>query len=217
MSEAFDIVGKRPVTDRPIIFSSPMVQALLAGTKTQTRRLATSPLRRCEVGDRLYVREAWRVGRKYDGVKPRDLAPRAMTVLFEAGGSIANQGAVLKWAPDEWPPVGALPGFAGTLRPSIHMLRWASRLTLTVEAVRVQRLQAISTDDACAEGVHETEFYEIAERKVSAGAPFSPERLAYAYLWNALHGAEGKTWEANPEVVALTFRVERGNIDRSAG
>lgn len=188
------------MTDRPIIFSGPMVRALLDGRKTQTRRLATSPLRRCEVGDRLYVREEWRVGGKYDATPPRGLQPCSMTVLFGAGGSIANRDGGF-WSPDEWPEQGKMPRFAGKRRPGMHMPRWASRLTLIVEDVRIEPLQAISETHAKAEGV-------TLQHEGSSAV------TAYATLWNLLHGAG--SWEANPFVVALTFRVERGNIDRIA-
>ena len=131
------------MSDHPIIFSGPMVRSLLDGRKTQTRRVlkpqpqgeqpknwtrANDKAVRYAPGDRLYVREA------INKVStPGDVVYRAD---FEAGG---NDGAGLGW------------------RPSIHMPRWASRLTLTVTDVRVQRLQDISEEDARAEGcdVHE--------------------------------------------------------------
>ena len=100
------------------------------------------------------------------------------------------------------------------------MPRWASRLTLIIEAARVEKLWAITDADAIAEGVvtnepregslctyvpglPETELF--CEDGVSAG-------VCFANLWSYIHGRE--SWNANPEVVALTFRVVKDNIDR---
>lgn len=90
--------------------------------------------------------------------------------------------------------------------PSIHMPRWASRLTLIVEGVKVEPLQAISEADALAEGMTFPDAMQWG----------SDPRDAYAGLWSLLHTTEGQRWEDNPEVVALTFRVVRENIDRIA-
>lgn len=120
------------MTDRPIIFSGPMVKALLDGRKTQTRRLATSPLARCTAGDRLYVREAHAfVGSNDPGL----LVTRA------------DYPACVPRRFENVPPETEV-----SWRPSIHMPRWASRLTLIVDCVRVQSLQDISRTDAIAEG-----------------------------------------------------------------
>jgi len=98
------------------------------------------------------------------------------------------------------------------IRPSIHMPRWASRITLTVTDVRVQRLQDCSEADAKAEGI------------IGAGLiwglgvePPDPARAAspveaYARLWDIINGPEA--WDANPWVVALTFAVHLCNIDK---
>jgi hypothetical protein len=200
------------MTDRPIIFSGAMVRALLDGRKTQTRRLATSPLRRVERGDRLYVRESiyfWS-------------AAHDCEITFAANGSTRQTGPNTGEIPD-----AALSGYfrmvdqsrearARISRPSIHMPRWASRLTLIVEDVRLQRLTAIGGHDARCEGV---------ERLTDAGAwrDYSgqfPEALtaveSFATLWDSLHTTDGECWQDNPEIVALTFRVERGNIDHLA-
>lgn len=108
-------------------------------------------------------------------------------------------------------------------RPSIHMPRWASRLTLTLTDVRVQRLQDISHNDALAEGVEmesaDPPFYYVPgiwPHSLTAVGIEEPggrhAERSYAKLWNRLHGDDA--WEANPWVVALTFTVANGNIDQ---
>jgi hypothetical protein len=164
--------------DHPIIFSAPMVRALLAGRKSQTRRLASSPLRRVQAGDRLWVRENF----------------------YQYGGPI-------EYAAD------GPPSFQRKLTPSIHMPRWASRLTLKVSDVRFQRLQRISRDDAIAEGIEPfdgplggwTDYFDLRQ-------PIGDPIDSYCTLWASLHGAE--SWNADPQIVALTFEVIKANIDQ---
>ncbi|NGP19155.1 hypothetical protein [Devosia aurantiaca] len=208
------------MADRPILFSGPMVRALLAGTKTQTRR-ALNPqpfledgswkvqwgkVLRCwqegrnpqiipnwlriSVGDRLYVREHWFTWGIFD-----DLAPSKLTGT--EGVSYIADG-------HEGPR-------AGRFRQGMHMPRWASRLTLKVTDVRVERLQDCSEADAIAEGV------EQYSSSIKLSHPFNPDwkgiyREGYAELWNSINGAGA--WEANPWVAAYTFTVVRENIDQ---
>lgn len=89
------------------------------------------------------------------------------------------------------------------LRPSVHMPRWASRLTLTVTDVRVQRLQDISEADAIAEGCRGFVSTD--------GQDGTSPREEFQDLWNTIHGPDA--WSANPWVAAYTFTVQRGNID----
>lgn len=206
------------MVDRPIIFSGPMVRALLAGRKTQTRRLATSPLRRCEVGDRLYVRESYTVAGIFSDV---------VEVRYRAHERASHTEHV------EQIPLARAHPKAVTFplyTPSIHMPRWASRLTLIVEAVRVEPLQMISEADAIAEGVERGEHpitgdvdgwhdYSIihagphkGKKHPHAVAPWKSAALSYQSLWETLHGVE--SWASNPDVLVLTFRVERVNIDQ---
>ncbi|WP_422057368.1 hypothetical protein [Sphingomonas sp.] len=178
------------MTDRPIIFSAPMVRALLAGRKTQTRRLATSPLARCAVGDRLWVKETFAKAPPHG-------------VRYAATDAISD---------------------LRRQHPSIHMPRWASRVTLIVEAVRTEPLQAISEDDAWAEGVCQavedagrTAFGESCSdemRRMIVTSIIGSGATAYRWLWESLHDKEGQRWEDNPEVLVLTFSVRHGNIDR---
>lgn len=205
------------MADKPISFSGPMVRALLDDRKTQTRRLGEP---RYAVGDRLYVREAWRVAKKYDGHSPVSskkgnptLAPRTMTVLFEAGGSIAN-------GVDGWTPSGDLaPGecdWAGKYRQAMHMPRWASRLFLVVTEVRQQPLADISREDAIAEGVYAAAVYGgvchswLPMPSMRDRFYLRPED-AYFALLDHLHG-DGFS-AGNPLLSAYSFTVERGNID----
>ncbi|MBU8540237.1 hypothetical protein [Falsiroseomonas tokyonensis] len=185
------------MTARPIIFSAPMVLALLAGRKTQTRRLASSPLRRVQLGERLWVRENWQFAPQQYCTCPQGAEPSPCDDWQEGTGCASNRDGTI-YAAD-----GVK---AARWRPSIHMSRWASRLTLTVTDVRVQRLGAMSSADARAEGTPLDPYDE-------AWADEDPRRwvLAFAALWDRLHGAGA--WDANPWVVALTFTVERRNVD----
>jgi hypothetical protein len=210
------------MTDRPILFSKPMVQALLAGTKTQTRRVGDRP--RIEVGDRLWVREAWRAPKTLDVLRPRDMEPRKSTILFEAGGSIANQDFKGDWRPSAWPADGPdVVQWAGRKRQSLHLPRWASRITLTVTKVRVQRLHDMSDIDAECEGVEwvrsAVPFYfvpyiwprSITEVGVDEPNTLPHAVLCYAKLWDHINGAGA--WEKNPLITAYTFEFMLGNID----
>lgn len=201
------------MADRPILFSAPMVRALLDGRKTQTRRVLkpdpdTLPNGFAGVrmpyapGDRLYVREAWRSASCYD-----DLAPSAMS-----GEEPVRYEEDALWQTWGW---GAPLRSHGRLRQGIHMPRWASRLTLTVTDVRVQRLQEISEADAVAEGVNPCLCGHNCPNGEHGGCCGICEPVtAYAELWTELHGPGA--WAANPWVCALTFTVRRGNIDEAS-
>lgn len=201
------------MADRPIIFSGPMIRALLDGRKTQTRRLATSPLAKCQPGDRLWVREGWAV--------PENFGSRSASKLAK---SCLDAGYPQPWAPihfladssrenwGEWRE--AAPGKG---RPSIHMPRWASRLTLVVEQVRIQALQEITNEDALQEGVGWALSADIPAvgQAMAAGSTRRHRTDGFAALWDSLHGTKpGEAWGDNPQVVALTFTVHRSNIDR---
>lgn len=210
---------------RPILFSGPMVRALLAGTKTQTRRVlkpqphfhnvwqcedtldwwqsghgeaGDDPIHiRIKRGDRLWVRESW------------DFMP-----LDDPKPEGSGKAEIVYWADADRlefeVPNGFNPMVYGCerFRPSIHMPRWASRLTLTVTDVRVQRLQDISEDDAAAEG------WPAKEDRATTGLAETRDAYPvgwYAWLWDSINGPG--SWDANPWVVAYTFTVEHQNID----
>lgn len=213
-------------TDRPIIFSAPMVRALLEGRKTMTRRLTPSHLELAQPGDSLWVRESWRPG----AWRGDDEGGR-IAVDYRASPE-ENRTPWLRVPPASWRPLwlklgdeaeaAACAGRGSTRRnsdgdgwtwdrgdspcawrPSIHMPRWASRLTLTVAAVRVEPLQAISDEDAAAEGV--------APR--AEAEPIGMAAYRFRELWDSLHGPDA--WDANPEVVALSFVAKHRNIDEA--
>jgi len=265
---------ERTMADRPILFSGAMVRALLAGRKTQTRRVLrrvpNNPVRingiwhddHCDrqlgaetefkpmalsfaVGDRLWVREAWRVTGNRDAIAPRDLPPRTLTTFFEAGGSMGGvepmpkdrERSAAEYIPDAYyPPFGTRPEWVGRLRQGMHMPRWASRLTLTVTDVRVQRLQEISEADAIAEGIVSCTLGGIREGLDEPGdwaelpdetpmyfasdgeewVVHADPREAYGSLWEDINADRGFGWYANPWVVAVSFTVAQRNIDAVA-
>lgn len=172
------------------MFSAPMVRAIDAGRKTQTRRLASSPLAKLPPGRQLWVRETFRFDTAYDNLKPVDCPPRA-AVWYEADGAQRGEGV------------------AGKCRPAIHMPRFAARIGLKLESVRIEPLHAISEADAIAEGIVPfrgdptyTHHVEIGPGAFLGGAN---ARKAYKRLWTMLHTKAGERWEDNPDVVVLTF------------
>jgi hypothetical protein len=184
---------------------------------------APSPWQRVKAGDRLWVREEWRVSRKWDATKPSGLPARTMSVMFTAGGSVANTAT--GWGPDlEWPPAGDFPDWAGRRRASMHMPRWASRLTLIVTSTKIEPLWNISERDAMAEGVElesaDPPFYyvpgimphDITAVGIEERSDLMPHAVqCFRKLWIHINGREA--WESNPGVVAITFRVIKANID----
>lgn len=187
--------------DRPILFSAPMVRAILEGRKTQTRRLVADRHVMCvgrpeladcpygELGDRLWVRETW-AGHESDD----DISPARMPAAWD--GSLAS-------APPVWYQSTETDHRGrGRWRPSIHMPRWASRITLRVTSVRVERLQAITPEDVVAEGV--------APPMQLGALPLAWARhtkIAFANLWDQLNGARA-SWGSNPWVWVVGFERE---------
>ena len=189
--------------DLPIMFSAPMVLALLAGRKTQTRRLATSPLARAEPGDRLWVRENFWHAPAHMGFDRTHGAHGH--VAYSAGPGMTAD------AEDRARAYGV------KQRPSIRMPRWASRLTLVVTEVRRQSLVDITDADALAEGVVEVrqpdrDGYRHFAVPGTVDREWPTPRAAFAGLWERLHGPQ--SWMAETWVVALSFTVHRVNIDQ---
>lgn len=196
--------------ERPILFSAPMVRAILADTKTQTRRAVKVPVWQVidgqpksaiagcdpvcpygESGDRLWVRETFDPifpqDPNYNGGRPIEYDYRA---TYEHGFRL-----------------GDLIGIKKTWKPAIHMPRDASRIALEVTGVRVERLKACSEADALAEGIEYSERFRgycIGEAEhFNSHDP----RQSYFSLWEAINGPGSV--EADPWVWVVEFkRVE---------
>ncbi|EFO33804.1 PmgT [Roseibium sp. TrichSKD4] len=177
-----------------------------------------------QVGDLLYVREAWKTFVSLDKVKPSELLndKRGAGILYladNAGLSLSANGERHESQVRE-----DLNAF-GRLRPGMHMPRWASRITLKVTDVRVQRLQEISEKDAKAEGVcawvesqAKYPWGDISDplRHLMVKNTFGNAKTAFNCLWDSLNGDRDAgiyAWDANPWVVAVSFEVIKANVD----
>jgi hypothetical protein len=232
------------MTVTPILFSAPMVRALLDGRKTMTRRVIKLPTNgeyvrpdmggwaastlggggcftiskdgsripvaehpviwnqttgtclslKYEVGDLLWVRENWA---KVPASAFRQSPDVAQTINPQ------NPYEAVIYAAG-WDP--SIPKW----RPSIHMSRWMSRLTLEVTAVKVERLHDISSDDAENEGVEKITAYGWRNYLGEKDDIFINPVASFASLWESING-EG-SWAANPYVVAPVFTVHKCNM-----
>lgn len=206
--------------ERPILFSGPMVQALLAETKTQTRRVAKEFAGRDDLdnlrrfpnqngcpyggpGDRLWVREAFRFPASLDHLSPSVCGDKALDAGYRTPWAPtqfdADSSRTGEWRGFDTPPEETR---LGKLRPGIHMPRWASRITLEITGVRVERLQDISDPDALAEGCSHNDMLH-------------GDRLAsvYARLWEKINGPG--SWAKNPYVWVVEFkRVQQASSGR---
>lgn len=215
-------------TERPIIFSGEMVRAILDGEKTQTRRIAKVTSEGCppgfltplagfvprrpeqhveycpygQPGDRLWVKESYALTGELANARLRDFGfPRESLrdhLRYRADADGYDE-TVQRW------------------RPSIHMPRWASRITLEITGVRIERLNEISEADAIAEGVERTvtddgwRRYATPAEELAGLPPVRSARASFKTLWESIHGPG--SWDANPWVWALTFDVIRENVD----
>lgn len=253
------------MTDRPIIFSAPMVRALLDGRKTQTRRILTPQMLRFfdgqggswrpdkallehaltdvhnvrniegdiwtwsgrafdyqapaerttwfahlhfTIGDRLYVRDSWAplaYSRELGGSRACKIGEADFAMMFDGHHQHKNgrsQPGLKEYA------AGAFDGVKWA--PSIHMPRWASRLTLIVTGVKVERLQDISYDDCVSEGIEQR--WTCLNPATGSYAHDNDVQDNFCTLWKSINGAE--SWQANPWVVAVSFTVHHCNIDQ---
>jgi hypothetical protein len=203
---------------RPILFSAPMVRALLEGRKTQTRRvMKTQPT---------YVDDGGRTGAvigKYAG-HVGSLCPYGwIGDLLWVRETFASSGDEVVFAADcsdaelaeekkirrEFPGISdEYPG--GRWRPSIHMPRAASRLTLRITEVRVEQLQYISEADAIAEGIDGALCAEFTTRSPSRFHCLPASVHAFFGLWESINGKG--SCAPNPWVWAISFDVIKANV-----
>lgn len=204
--------------ERPIIFNDEMVRAILDGRKTQTRRIVKLPvidkdigcelsgselagsqrdaLRHCphgQPGDRLWVREAWQgpLLDEHDIDEYRENGPE----LFQKSQYCAYRATDKLDAIDE-------DGKELGWRPSIHMHRWASRITLEITGVRVERLKDISEADAIAEGIQKA--WQYADCYYTPSGDFACAQVAFQRLWESIY--RPGSWDANPWVWVIEFK-----------
>lgn len=202
--------------ERPILLNAEMVRAVLDGRKTQTRRMLTprqlkmidaaASIGECyplesghqhensqsyyrewcpfgAVGDRLWVRET------FNGFWLDD------DVIQEIKDGISKASELCSYRADYPDGSEAFEGWT----PSIHMPRWASRITLEITGVRVERLRDLSEDDAKSEGV----------TPPSGGVlPGWEHRINFRELWMSIYGTDN--WEANPWVWVIEFKRVEG-------
>jgi hypothetical protein len=203
------------VSERPIIFSGEMVRAILAGKKTQTRRVIKPSWSRCldlddpddrdkalaacpygQIGDRLWVRETFVL----EHCEMPQEANADRPVLMEYIEGEGNVWYVPHYrATDPEPHI--VPEDAEDLddrtrwTSPIHMPRWASRILLEITDRRIQRLQEIGPADLRAEG--------FAERN---GDDYRANRVRFREAWDKFNGKRGFEWAANPHNFAITFK-----------
>lgn len=210
--------------ERPILFSGPMVRALLDGRKTQTRRVVKGELDVHENGSWTYWtgRKRGHIGSGGTRWTPEALAnwspygaPGDRLWVRERWGlnHYKYERLIPKQRPDDldddhlcYYATEGDPEICHELRwkPSIHMPRWASRTLLEIPEVRVERLNDISEDDAIAEGL---QWVAPGMWSVDWNLPIIGEdpRKVYGELWERIHGPG--SWAANPWVWAIGLKA----------
>lgn len=246
--------------DVPIIFSAPMVRALLEGRKTMTRRILKS-VPPAPAMDAIHPNNVARHPAPYLDAycskRPTDANPRGMSrnwcwwtrddrqclptvnVRYAPGNRLwVREAAAFIWPdevqperkqdcipeyradtdgkclPGDWPDEEKGDPDCPKWCPSIHMPRWASRLTLIVTDVKIERLNSISWEDAIAEGckvIRDHCYVFDGTRYGKGGLCHSSPITAFSIFWDELHC--DNAWEQNPFVVAIAFRVIKANID----
>ncbi|HHH1854177.1 TPA: morphogenetic protein [Yersinia enterocolitica] len=187
------------MNEKPILFNSEMVNAILSGRKTQTRRIISEktlhlfgvaasagechPIELCDQRSQSYYLDFCPLGKPGDQLWVRETWARYN--IDQTSHDMAYRATT----PADWPK-------EGLWRPSIHMPRWASRIDLLITGVRVERLNDISDVDAAAEGC----AYGKGNGEIDLAV--RPENH-FPTLWASIYGAE--SWQANPWVWVINF------------
>lgn len=209
--------------EKPIIFSAPMVRAILEGRKTQTRRFVKrqppSP------GDNLWVRETWQYWNWTEEGEPY------IKYLADEKVKLCNSDISYEWAEkllDIWADLSEPENYNidqvardRKRRPSIFMPKWASRIKLAVTETRFERLQKITKADILSEGIRQiskdngkTWKYGISDRDEFLGTddygwPWQEwstnPKKAFIKLWESINGAE--SWKDNPMICVIKFKI----------
>ncbi len=231
---------------RPILFTGPMVRAVLDDRKTQTRRVIVPQIEKLSfepggsltysfvkpnrgvyatitggfetrtqadrfiamkhcpygtVGDELWVKESWRTRASLDRHSPKTIADLADDAGYTRGDrcplQYAADGRETRWGDNDERDFGPW----GRWRPSIFMPRWASRITLEIIDVRVQRVQEITAGDAYSEGI------DVGTEPQDWKAQSENAMASYRALWNSINAKRGFGWDVNPWVWAITFKT----------
>ncbi len=166
-------------------------------------------------GDFLWVREAWRTYGVFEDTPPRDLwkpgGDRGAAVFYDAdGGNLGLSRTGERFCGERGT---ANRSSFGKLRPGMFMPRWASRITLRVTGVKVERLQDISEKDAVAEGIegNPVEAWRCYAPEPKQQTHWADPRESFRTLWESINGPG--SWGANPWVAAYTFEPIFCNID----
>lgn len=220
------------MSERPILFSTPMVSAILDGRKTQTRRLVKNETGACSecfgsdiqavphnegdggmgvFGDDPYLRVAYCEHNERGGGRIRCHLGVVGDRLWvrETWAWLTGNGRRTVYRADADPPMGLNGERVSSMKwaPSIHMPRRLSRITLKVTRVRVERLQDISEQDARAEGVDAINVgIESINGEPARGVVFDP-RMKFGALWDSINRAR-RPWDSNPWVWAIDFERE---------
>ncbi|KZK99175.1 hypothetical protein [Pseudovibrio sp. Ad26] len=225
------------MTDRPILFSSPMIQALLEGRKTHTRRILKPQPTACggKFPGAIYESDySWPTGKH--GCFTVSCKPHPPESYLKAYPLKPAPGDLL-WVRETWarieevecgcseicgcPQVGEV-RYRATVgdderrwKPSIFMPRKYSRITLEVTNVRVELLQKISAKDAVSEGVQLKHWItgNYPEHDIGVEREGEVLRNKFRNLWNTLNESRGFGWNANPWVTVTEFKVHRCNIN----
>lgn len=194
-------------TDKPILFSGPMVRAILGGRKTQTRRVVKPQPDSAAFGGKPY----WNIG----GLRLDSDARKPLKCPYGQPGGllwvresywINKSKFFAAYCGGDCPEYEIID--AGyKKRPSIHMPRAASRLTLEITGIRVERLQDISEHDALAEGIEPKGFSSCEEYNKTHETP----SLQFQALWQSINGPD--SWDADPWVWVVEFKPHQMNID----
>jgi hypothetical protein len=195
------------VKERPILFKSDMINAIRDNCKTMTRRVIKPQMpysmgENCklkftacpygQIGDRLWVRERFSLA--YEGQMETDTGYIDVNPLIPYQDKIPKElqeNLCVSYYADFNSPLEAGDGYW----PSIFMPRWASRITLEITSIRVERVQDISEQDAIAEGINPEEH------------PFdAPPIMQFALLWDSINAKRGYSWGSNPSVWVVEFK-----------